>query len=655
MGAVADFVGDVIESVGDVVEDVVDAVGDVVETVGDVVSDVVEFVGDTVEKVLEDPLPVILQIAGAAVGIPPMVTSAVITASRGGDLGDIALSVGTAYLAPTATNAISSTLSSTIGDAIVNETISNTVVEGVSKGLVNGTISEIRGGDFEDGFAGGFTGSVVGAGVSEVADFVKPEIADAVSDLGLDQSTINQISSAGTKAITAGLTAEITGRGDFATAFTNSVVNSTANTTANLVTNSITDQFQSVETVDRQITGAQDGNTKDQEELKTELADAWANRDVNTVNDLLTNNQISADDARTMFDLTDDDMTMLTSNGLNFYNAEDTDIKTTTSLTSSDDNSTVGTGAGIPDTLVEEVETTLGGNDTGTATNVVENTDTTYYSNDLGGTDSVATVSGSNTQSTQGATEDTVSDSNTSWLDLSTSGYSDVSDIAETVDVARDESTGVPEDFQDLTVADTSTAPVGGLTAVTQAATNDGDVLFEEGKATPSSTEAVTDTSVDETVAQKPVDVQDVLSGQGVTAVTEEGEKPADVAGGLNKLSDAASKAGVAAATGVAGAVTSGLKSALKSGITQSVKGALTKPVLKTATRKVPVKTAAPTKLSATQLASLAKKTPAPTKVDVSTLKPVASTTTAPKKVDVSKLTPVTNIASLTSLIGNKG
>ena len=103
MGAVADFVGDAIEGV-------VDAVGDVVEAVGDAVSDAVEFVGDTVQKVLDDPLPVLLQVAGAAVGIPPMVTSAVVTAARGGDLSDIALSVGTAYLAPTVTNSISSTL-----------------------------------------------------------------------------------------------------------------------------------------------------------------------------------------------------------------------------------------------------------------------------------------------------------------------------------------------------------------------------------------------------------------------------------------------------------------------------------------------------------------------------------------------------------------
>ena len=167
-----------------------------------------------------------------------------------------------------------------------------------------------------------------------MADFVKPEIADAVSGLGLDQSTIDTISSVGTKAITAGITSEVTGKTDFGTSFTNSLINSGANIAGNAAANTISDQFANATAVDQQITGAEDGNTKDQDELKTELADAWANRDVNTVNSLLNGNQITADDARTMFDLTDDDLGLLTSSGLNFYSG-DSDTKTTTTLTDS--------------------------------------------------------------------------------------------------------------------------------------------------------------------------------------------------------------------------------------------------------------------------------------------------------------------------------
>ena len=79
MGAVADAVGDVFESVGDVFE----AVGDVVEDVVDFVGDVVETVGDVVQAVIDDPLPVLLSVAGSFAGIPPWVTMGAVTAARG--------------------------------------------------------------------------------------------------------------------------------------------------------------------------------------------------------------------------------------------------------------------------------------------------------------------------------------------------------------------------------------------------------------------------------------------------------------------------------------------------------------------------------------------------------------------------------------------
>jgi hypothetical protein len=64
MGAVADFVGDV---VGGVVE----AVGDVVETVGDVVSDAVDWIGDNVvQPILDDPITFVASAVAYAYGIP---------------------------------------------------------------------------------------------------------------------------------------------------------------------------------------------------------------------------------------------------------------------------------------------------------------------------------------------------------------------------------------------------------------------------------------------------------------------------------------------------------------------------------------------------------------------------------------------------------
>ena len=263
MGAVADFVEDTFDAVGDVFE----AVGDVVEDVADFVGDAIETVGDVVQAVIDDPLPVLLSVAGSFVGIPPPVTMGAITAARGGDLEDIALSMGTAYFAPQVGSAISSTVSSAFIEAGVNEAFTQVASDAISKGLVNGTIAEIKGGDFEDGFAGGFTGGMVQGGVGEVASYVKPDIIELAMDSGLDLRDATSVFNAGTRAFSAGITSEITGRGDFATSFTNSAIGSGIDAGTRSLNNTIDEQFASAatnwnekdkegETIDTTATGA---------------------------------------------------------------------------------------------------------------------------------------------------------------------------------------------------------------------------------------------------------------------------------------------------------------------------------------------------------------------------------------------------------------
>jgi len=63
----------------------------------EVIQPVGNFVGETVEAIVEDPLPVILTIALAPV-VPPFITSAAITAARGGDMKDIIVSAGATYI-----------------------------------------------------------------------------------------------------------------------------------------------------------------------------------------------------------------------------------------------------------------------------------------------------------------------------------------------------------------------------------------------------------------------------------------------------------------------------------------------------------------------------------------------------------------------------
>lgn len=263
MSAVVSFVEDVFEAVGDVIESVGDVVEDVVEAVGDVI----EKVGDVVQAVIDDPLPVLLSVAGSFVGIPPAITMGAITAARGGDLEDIALSMGTAYFAPQVGSALSSTVSSAFIDAGFNEAFTEVASNSISKGLVNGTIAEIKGGSFEDGFAGGFTGGMVQGGVGEVASYVKDDVITLAQESGLDLKDATAVYNAGTKAFSAGITSEITGRGDFVTSFTNSAIGSGVDAGTRSLNTTIDEQFASAatnwnekdkegETIDTTATGA---------------------------------------------------------------------------------------------------------------------------------------------------------------------------------------------------------------------------------------------------------------------------------------------------------------------------------------------------------------------------------------------------------------
>jgi len=258
MSAVVSFVEDTFEAVGDVFE----AVGDAVEDVDEVISDAVDTVGDVVQAVIDDPIPVLLSIAGQAVGIPAPLTMAAITAARGGDLEDIALAAGTAYFAPQVGSAISSTVSSTFIEAGLNQTFSEVAGTAISKGLVNGTVAELKGGSFEDGFAGGLTGGLVSAGVGEVASYVKDDVIQMAQDSGLDLRDATAVYNAGTRAVSSGVSAEITGRGDFATAFTNSAIGSGVDAGTRSLNATIDEQFR---------TAATDWNEKEKESEPVEV------------------------------------------------------------------------------------------------------------------------------------------------------------------------------------------------------------------------------------------------------------------------------------------------------------------------------------------------------------------------------------------------
>jgi hypothetical protein len=179
MSDVIEAVEDVFEGVGDIIEDTLEAVGDVVSGVGDAIGSVVESIGNTVQGILDDPLPTLLQIGGAMIGIPPYVTAAVITAARGGDLEDIAKSAAVAY-------ASAEIMSSTgIGQEIGNVTktagtdftnsmmenfnlppdaavaISKAATASLNSSIVGGLNAALTGRSVTDGITSGFTSGLI--------------------------------------------------------------------------------------------------------------------------------------------------------------------------------------------------------------------------------------------------------------------------------------------------------------------------------------------------------------------------------------------------------------------------------------------------------------------------------------------------------------
>ena len=86
MGAVADFVEDVVGGVADAVTDVVEAVGDAV--------------GKTIESAIDDPVGTLIKVAAVATGnveLLPLINGAE-TIAKGGDLGDALISAGASYV-----------------------------------------------------------------------------------------------------------------------------------------------------------------------------------------------------------------------------------------------------------------------------------------------------------------------------------------------------------------------------------------------------------------------------------------------------------------------------------------------------------------------------------------------------------------------------
>ncbi len=186
------------------------------------VEKVVDTVVKTVEAVINDPLPTLLTIAGTAVGIPPAVTQAAITAARGGDLEDIAKSAAIAYATPTVAAKIAPAVGSTVSSVVTNEAAAKALTAATSQSLVAGSLTAASGGDWEQAAAGAFAGSMAASGYD---NYVAPEVTAQAKSLGLSAESHANVQNALKSSVASGAGAAAAG-GDFATGFANAFVES---------------------------------------------------------------------------------------------------------------------------------------------------------------------------------------------------------------------------------------------------------------------------------------------------------------------------------------------------------------------------------------------------------------------------------------------
>jgi hypothetical protein len=171
-----------------------------------IIQPVIKTVKNTVTAILKDPLPFIAQVAGSFIGIPPYVTSAAITAMRGGDITDIAKSAAVAYIGSKAfsstsygqsfgeagatVNDFTSQLATDYGLSTTTATIlGNAAQSGFTTATLGGVRALITGKDVGDAITSGFTqGAVYGASDSYFGDI------NTQKDWGITPNTAKQLS-----------------------------------------------------------------------------------------------------------------------------------------------------------------------------------------------------------------------------------------------------------------------------------------------------------------------------------------------------------------------------------------------------------------------------------------------------------------------------
>jgi hypothetical protein len=244
-----DQIGDGLRAVGDVAGDALRAVGKGIQKIGD-------FAGDTIRAIAKDPLPTLLSYAGMPFGIPPYVTSAVITAAKGGNLEDVAKSAAISY-------ATTSFMSDTqIGADIKNYTtnqwagdftdsmmekfdlsadqavqISKVASSSLNSSLIGGINAALSGKSIATGISSGFTSGLVYSSTDSYFDSIKKN-----PNWGLSPVTVDLMKGATSTA----LNTIVSGKGDPAQAVGNYIAYASINMAESSLLNKAKEAYQSL-------------------------------------------------------------------------------------------------------------------------------------------------------------------------------------------------------------------------------------------------------------------------------------------------------------------------------------------------------------------------------------------------------------------------
>ena len=238
-----------------------DTVQRTVNNVSGAVTTVLQTINKTVDNIIRDPLPTIAIYAGMSVGIPPFVTAAAITASRGGNVEDMmksaaiswATTEGLKYAEIGSTDTIdpetgevtqkpmtvkdaTQSLGEKIGSA-TTPAIGTAVASGLNTSIVAGIRASLTGKDVNQAIADGFASGSVSSGVSTLSSELGLQ-----KDWGLSDKQMKTLNAT----VATGISAAISGK-DPSTVIGNYIANTLIDTGSSRLAKEAKDAYKSVQ------------------------------------------------------------------------------------------------------------------------------------------------------------------------------------------------------------------------------------------------------------------------------------------------------------------------------------------------------------------------------------------------------------------------